>query len=75
MRCEYAEHRLVVEALSARQPELAAQRAMEHVTNRGRELVNFLGIPAEQVQATEAAFLPLLMSSGTPGRPLQKETS
>jgi DNA-binding GntR family transcriptional regulator len=75
MRCEYAEHRLVVEALSARQPELAAQRAMEHVTNRGRELVNFLGIPAEQVQATEAAFLPLLMGSGTPGRPLQKETS
>jgi DNA-binding GntR family transcriptional regulator len=75
MRCEYAEHRLVIEALSARQPELAARRAMEHVTNRGGELVKFLGIPAEQVQAAEAAVLPLLITSRPPGRLLQKETS
>jgi DNA-binding GntR family transcriptional regulator len=75
MRCEYAEHRLVIEALSAREPELAAKRAMEHVTNRGRELVNFLGIPADQVRATEAAVLPILLGTGESLRSLQKEIS
>jgi len=75
MRCEYAEHRLVIEALSAHQPELAAQRAIEHVTNRGRELVNFLGIPAEQVRATEDGVLPLFITSGMPQREDQKEES
>lgn len=74
MRCEYDEHRLVIEALSAHEPELACNRAMKHVTNRGRELVNFLGIPAEEVQAIEAAVLPLLMPRKAPGRANQKET-
>ncbi len=74
MQCEYVEHRLIIEALQAHEPELAAERTLAHVTNRGRELVHFLGIPADQVRAIEAEVLPLLNTSQSSGL-LQKEKS
>ncbi len=60
MQCEYSEHHHIVEALRAHRPELALQRAQEHVTNRGRELISYLGIAADQVHTIEAEILPLL---------------
>ncbi len=74
MRCEYQEHRLVIEALEAHEPELAAQRALEHVTNRGRELVTFLGIPEQQLRETEAAVLPFLQVKAPSQKSAHKET-
>ncbi len=63
MRCEYQEHRRIVEALEAHEAERATQRTLEHVTNRGRELVAFLEIPAEQVHEAEAAVFPFLAAT------------
>ncbi len=63
MRCEYDEHRLIIEALQAHEPELAAQRTLAHVTNRGHELVSFLGIQADLVKAVEDEVLPILTAS------------
>ncbi len=75
MRCEYSEHRLIIEALRAHEPELAAQRTLAHVINRGHELVSFLGIPADEVQAIEAEVLPILTTGPSSERRLQKEES
>lgn len=74
MRCEYAEHREIIEALEAHDPELTLKRTIEHVTNRGRELVAFLGIPAEQVRDTEVEVLHLLAASFQAESRLNKET-
>jgi DNA-binding GntR family transcriptional regulator len=57
---EYDEHLEIVKALSEHQPELAVQRTFEHITNRGRELENYLGLPRELVRSKEALVLPLL---------------
>ncbi len=75
MHCEYEEHRLVIEALERHQPDLAIQRTVEHVMNRGRELVAFIGIPAEQIAETEAAVLPFLTTKAPSLNPVHKETS
>jgi DNA-binding GntR family transcriptional regulator len=74
MVAEYREHRLIVEALDAHQPLVAVQRTIEHVTNRGREMVAYLGISAELLQAKEAEFLPLMMKPQLPEQLLQKES-
>ncbi len=72
IRCEYSEHTLIVDALEAHDPALALQRAAEHVMNRGRELVSFLGIPAEEVRAAEAEVVPRLMTNvSLSDRPLE----
>lgn len=63
IRCEYSEHTLIVDALEAHSPDLALQRTAEHVMNRGRELVSFLGIPADQVRAAEAEVAAWLVNN------------
>ncbi len=73
MGCEFEEHRHIVEALESRQPDLAAERTFEHVTNRGRELVAFIGIPADKVSAAEAAVLPFLLTKES-SLQMKKET-
>jgi DNA-binding GntR family transcriptional regulator len=73
MRSEYQEHRLIVEALGARDPQMAVQRTLEHVINRGRELETYLGIPPESVRAREAQVLPLLAGGWLLGQPIEKE--
>jgi len=57
---EYREHCGIVNALAEHQPELAVRRTIEHITNRGRELENYLGIPGDLVRSKEACILPLL---------------
>ena len=57
---EYQEHCGIVNALAEHQPELAIRRTIEHLTNRGRELENYLDIPGDLVRSKEAHILPLL---------------
>jgi DNA-binding GntR family transcriptional regulator len=60
MNSEYKEHCAIVEAVGCHQAELAVERTLEHLMNRGKELETFLGIPRDLVQATESQILPLL---------------
>jgi DNA-binding GntR family transcriptional regulator len=57
---EYHEHWGIVNALAEHHPELAVRRTIEHITNLGRELESYLGIPKELVRSKEARILPLL---------------
>ncbi len=57
---EYGEHRAIVDALAGHDPELAVQKMVAHLTNRGRELEAYLGVPGELIRASEAQVLPLL---------------
>jgi len=57
---EYGEHRAIVDALAGHDPELAVQKTVAHLTNRGRELEAYLGVPGELIRAGEAQVLPLL---------------
>jgi DNA-binding GntR family transcriptional regulator len=60
---EYMEHRAVVDSLALHDPELAMQATIEHITNRGRELELYLGVPGDLLKAREAHVLPLLGGS------------
>ncbi len=60
MRNEYQEHCAIVDAVGMHEPHIAVQRTLEHITNRGRELEAYLGIPVDMVRAKEAEVLPLL---------------
>ncbi len=60
MSNEYKEHRAIVDALAAHQPELAVERTIKHITNRGRELVDYLEVPKDLVHAKESSILPML---------------
>jgi DNA-binding GntR family transcriptional regulator len=42
---EFQEHKAIVDAISAQEPEQAAKNVVIHIKNLGQELVNFLGIP------------------------------
>jgi DNA-binding GntR family transcriptional regulator len=68
MENEYREHGAIVEAVACHDPELAVQRTLEHLLNRGRELESYLGIPRDLVQATEDQILPLLTKRSTQER-------
>ena len=57
---EYHEHWGIVNALAEHHPELAVRRTIELITNLGRELEGYLGIPKELVRSKEARVLPLL---------------
>jgi DNA-binding GntR family transcriptional regulator len=57
---EYKEHCAIVEAVGIHEPELAVERTLVHLMNRGKELETYLGIPRDLVQATEDQVLPLL---------------
>ena len=61
MSNEYKEHRAIVGALADHQPELAVERTITHITNRGRELENYLGVPKELVQMKESHILPIII--------------
>jgi DNA-binding GntR family transcriptional regulator len=60
LRDEQKEHRLIVEALGARDPDSAMQRAVEHVVGRGHELELYLGISRDDLRAREAQVRCLL---------------
>lgn len=74
MSSEYQEHRLIVEALGAHDPQMAVQRTLEHVINRGRELETYVRIPALSLRAREAQILPLLAGGWLSDQIIKKET-
>jgi DNA-binding GntR family transcriptional regulator len=61
MENECREHCGIVEAVGRHEPELAVERTLQHILNRGKELESYLGIPRDLIKATEDQILPLLM--------------
>ena len=61
LRKEHEEHRLILEALAAHDPEAAARHTLEHIQNLGKDLHNFLGIPSQEIQAKEQALAQMLL--------------
>ena len=57
---EYQEHFDIVNALAEHDPKLAVCRTIQHITSRGRELEEFIGIPRDLVRSKEACILRLL---------------
>jgi DNA-binding GntR family transcriptional regulator len=60
---EFSEHRAVVDALAANKPDLAAQKAIEHVLHLGRDLETLLQIPGELIKEKERQALSSFKSS------------
>ncbi|HLE51520.1 MAG TPA: GntR family transcriptional regulator [Anaerolineales bacterium] len=50
---EYQEHRAIVDAIAAHEPEQAAVATLQHIKHLGTQLVDFLGIPANRLQEKE----------------------
>ena len=73
MTNEYQEHRAIVEAVGSHEPELAVERTLEHLLNRGNELETYLGIPRDLIKATEDQILPLLTKQSRSRNPLEEE--
>jgi DNA-binding GntR family transcriptional regulator len=59
---EYAEHRAIVEALAARKPDQAAQKALEHILHLGRDLEGLLQLPRELIKEKEQQALASIKS-------------
>ncbi len=57
---ENREHTAIVEAVARHQPEVAVRNTIEHLTNRGRELETYLGIPRDLVEEEKSRILPLI---------------
>ena len=51
---EYQEHRALLEAIAARDGDLAAHQAAAHIRNLSDELVAFLGVPEDLLRLREA---------------------
>jgi DNA-binding GntR family transcriptional regulator len=60
---EYKEHRAIVDALAASKPELAAQKALEHILHLGRDLEELLQLPGELIRDKERQAVALIKSS------------
>ncbi len=56
---EYREHEGLVKAIAAHQPEQAAQEALTHILNVGKEMESFLGIPGELLREKERQYISL----------------
>ena len=50
---EYQEHRAIVDAIAAHEPEQAVAATLQHIKHLGTQLVDFLGIPANRLQEKE----------------------
>jgi DNA-binding GntR family transcriptional regulator len=74
MKNEYIEHRAIVDAVGGHEPEIAVERTLEHILNRGRELETYLGIPRDLVRATEDQILPLLTKRAISKNLFKEET-
>jgi DNA-binding GntR family transcriptional regulator len=57
---EYQEHKAIVDAIAAHNAELAADHAIIHIQNLGKELVDFLGIPIELLKEKEIQIKTML---------------
>jgi DNA-binding GntR family transcriptional regulator len=75
MNNEFREHGAIVEAVASHEPEVAVERTLEHLMNRGKELESYLGIPRDLVKATEDRILPLLTKRSTQSNLIRQEST
>ena len=57
LRAEQAQHRAILNAIAARDPEAAARASLDHILSLGKDLETYLGIPRELIQQKEKQFL------------------
>jgi DNA-binding GntR family transcriptional regulator len=57
LRAEQNQHRAILEAIAARDPETAAQASLDHILSLGKDLETYLGISREHIQQKEKQFL------------------
>jgi DNA-binding GntR family transcriptional regulator len=60
---EFQEHKAIVDAIAARNPEEAARNVITHIKNLGEELVNFLGISKALLAEKEAQLVSIVKFS------------
>jgi DNA-binding GntR family transcriptional regulator len=60
---EYLEHRAIVDALAAGKPDLAGQKALEHILHLGRELEELLHLSGELIKEKERQAVASIKSS------------
>jgi DNA-binding GntR family transcriptional regulator len=60
---EHKEHRAIIDALAASKPDLAAQKATEHILHLGRDLEELLHLPGELIREKERQAVALIKSS------------
>jgi DNA-binding GntR family transcriptional regulator len=60
---EHAEHRAILEALIARDPERAVRQACDHILHMGKHLESFLGIAAQDLHEQEHEIIPFILRS------------
>jgi DNA-binding GntR family transcriptional regulator len=75
VRKEHEEHEGIVDALENGDPELAMQRAIEHVLQRGRELETYLGIPRHALELREGQIRHLIPGTRFLTAAADKETT
>lgn len=59
LRAEQNQHRAILDALAARDPEAAARTSLDHILSLGKDLETYLGLPRELIQQKEEQFLVL----------------
>ncbi len=59
LRSEYLEHKAIVEALAAKDPELAAQEVARHIKNLWHELHNYLDISDDLIREIDQQIIAL----------------
>jgi DNA-binding GntR family transcriptional regulator len=57
LRAEQDQHRAILEALAARDPEAAARASLDHILSLGKDLETYLNIPREQIEEKEKQFV------------------
>ena len=57
LRHEQGQHRAIVEAIAAHQPEAAARASLDHILSIGKDLETYLEIPRELILQKEKQFL------------------
>jgi DNA-binding GntR family transcriptional regulator len=58
LRLEQEQHRAILDAITARQPEAAARAARDHLLSLGKDLETYLEIPRELIRQKEQQFIP-----------------
>lgn len=57
LRAEQDQHRAILDALAARDPETAARASLDHILSLGKDLETYLGIPRELIKQKEEQYL------------------
>ena len=56
LRGEQEQHRAILDAIEARDPQAAARATLNHILSLGKDLETYLGIPRERIKQKEQQF-------------------